>query len=329
MLSTQITNAQDIFKQHGFNKKPLTLSNGHYNEFFNNDEVVQIGTVLLNTQTNQIIAFVNEDTAKTRYLSQLPSRWMSPDPLAAKYPQISPYVYCTNNPIKYIDPNGKDWVLNNETKKYTWMDNVTSSKQAPKGYTYVGANNESLLTSMGVKSSYEQNQTRRFLTLGSEEGKAKRGAGKATVATLIPAAKGALLGQKAEGNINITPNVSYNQKDASDNNKSGITFQGVTVSGTLSQEKDEVTATGGTLNVKNGNNTYTATLGIPEGSSVRATGTTVTTASVAIPANQIIPGSLTNANISAGTTNNEIIYIAPVSIDVNLQQTNSTTSENE
>ena len=52
LLYIQFANAQDIFKQHGFDKKPLTLSNGQYNEFFNNDKVVQIGTILLNTQTN-------------------------------------------------------------------------------------------------------------------------------------------------------------------------------------------------------------------------------------------------------------------------------------
>lgn len=82
----QLAHAQDIFKQHGFDKEPLTLSNGSYNEFFNNDEVVQIGSVLLNTRTNKIVAFVEEDTTKTKYLAENSSRWLSIDPLAAKYP---------------------------------------------------------------------------------------------------------------------------------------------------------------------------------------------------------------------------------------------------
>ena len=34
-------------------------------------------------------------------------KWMSVDPLADKYPNISPYAYCGWNPVKYKDPNGK------------------------------------------------------------------------------------------------------------------------------------------------------------------------------------------------------------------------------
>ena len=36
------------------------------------------------------------------------SKWLSPDPLSDKYPEISPYAYCGWNPVKYIDPDGRD-----------------------------------------------------------------------------------------------------------------------------------------------------------------------------------------------------------------------------
>ena len=42
------------------------------------------------------------------YASSLPL-WLSVDPLADKYPYISPYAYCGWNPIKYVDPNGREW----------------------------------------------------------------------------------------------------------------------------------------------------------------------------------------------------------------------------
>ena len=35
------------------------------------------------------------------------SIWLSVDPLADKYPGVSPYVYCGNNPIRLVDPDGR------------------------------------------------------------------------------------------------------------------------------------------------------------------------------------------------------------------------------
>jgi RHS repeat-associated protein len=35
-------------------------------------------------------------------------RWLSLDPLAAKYPDLSPYAFVANNPIRLIDPDGRD-----------------------------------------------------------------------------------------------------------------------------------------------------------------------------------------------------------------------------
>jgi len=65
-------------------------------------------------------------------------RFTTIDPLAEKYYTISPYAYCGNNPVIRIDPDGMDWVENNETKDITWNKNVTSADNTPDGFTYRG-----------------------------------------------------------------------------------------------------------------------------------------------------------------------------------------------
>ena len=41
-----------------------------------------------------------------RYYSSDLSIWLSVDPMSGKYPSMSSYVYCANNPVKLADPEG-------------------------------------------------------------------------------------------------------------------------------------------------------------------------------------------------------------------------------
>ena len=43
------------------------------------------------------------------------SIWLSVDPMSDKYPGVSPYAYCGNNPVRLVDPNGEDWFENEKT----------------------------------------------------------------------------------------------------------------------------------------------------------------------------------------------------------------------
>lgn len=125
--SVGFTHAQDIFKKHGLKKKPLTFCDGQYNEFINNPEVVQIGTVMYNTRTNKVIKLIDENTLKTTYKAEFSS--MSLDPKAEKYYSVSPYAFCNNNPVNLIDPDGMEWFYHSADGKadptWIWHDGST------------------------------------------------------------------------------------------------------------------------------------------------------------------------------------------------------------
>jgi RHS repeat-associated protein len=42
-----------------------------------------------------------------RYYDSQLSVWLSVDPLSDKYPSLSPYTYCANNPVMMVDPDGR------------------------------------------------------------------------------------------------------------------------------------------------------------------------------------------------------------------------------
>ena len=53
-------------------------------------------------------------------------RWMNVDPLAEKYTSLCPYVYVANNPITYIDPNGKEIVVPNKEDQIKVLKMINS-----------------------------------------------------------------------------------------------------------------------------------------------------------------------------------------------------------
>ena len=62
----------------------------------------------------------------SRYYNSSLSIWLSVDPMAGKYPSLSPYAYCANNPVRIQDPNGEDiWEIN-ESGYARWVDGSTT-----------------------------------------------------------------------------------------------------------------------------------------------------------------------------------------------------------
>ena len=53
-----------------------------------------------------------------RFYHPQSTRWTTMDPLAEKYYFLSPYAFCSNNPINFVDWNGEDWYIFSSSGQY-------------------------------------------------------------------------------------------------------------------------------------------------------------------------------------------------------------------
>jgi hypothetical protein len=64
---------------------------------------------------------------------ELMTMWLSVDPMSDKYPSISPYNYCAWNPVKIVDPDGREIVIHHD--KYDYHLKMEKNKENGK-YTF-------------------------------------------------------------------------------------------------------------------------------------------------------------------------------------------------
>ncbi|MBN9293382.1 MAG: hypothetical protein J0G96_05330 [Flavobacteriia bacterium] len=103
--------------------KVVTLSNDKYVETHLNDSLQRIGSVIVNMNTGTIHQLLDLDSIdkKDRIDPTVATRWYSVDPLASKYPGMSPYGFVASNPIMNREIDGRDYIIsiNHETKTIT------------------------------------------------------------------------------------------------------------------------------------------------------------------------------------------------------------------
>ena len=179
------SNAQNPFEKYGYTPKIATLSKGKYQEFHDQERVVKIGEVLFDTKTKQIVGFVEE---KISFVSEKPknniaTRWISPDPLAEEYPNMSPYNFVKNNPIIYVDPDGRsvevvdlyeknekgNYINPNAVKAFEYFTNSPEgkeylSKYASKGQEIAGVTFEKSgeYDKKGIDLSFSEDKSKVF-----------------------------------------------------------------------------------------------------------------------------------------------------------------------
>ena len=89
----------------------------------------------------------------SRYYSSDLSIWLIVDPMSDKYPSLSPYVYCANNPVKLVDPNGEEVEKPDDPPKKNNSSNQQSSYSMVSYYTqqYKKANDVTTKVNYGLK----------------------------------------------------------------------------------------------------------------------------------------------------------------------------------
>ena len=78
----------------------------------------------------------------SRYYSSDLSIWLSVDPMSDKYASLSPYVYCADNPVKLVDPDGEEIYVEIDGVKYKYNGNGLVGKDGcefvPKANSFGG-----------------------------------------------------------------------------------------------------------------------------------------------------------------------------------------------
>ncbi len=92
----------------------------------------------------------------SRYYSSDLSIWLSVDPMSDKYPSLSPYTYCAENPVKLVDPDGEAWWIP-RGKTEPVFDPDISMENCPSDGIFIGqtcAWQQSNLSQLTVTNCY-------------------------------------------------------------------------------------------------------------------------------------------------------------------------------
>ena len=130
--------AGNPFAKYGSKAPVATLSKGKYLEVHDLDSIVTIGTSRWHVDNKKIVCDIIIDSLNVdaQPIGDRVGRWMSPDPLSEEFPSWSPYNMSFNNPVRYVDPDGRAptdiiGTFNKQTGKLSIIDRDHYKKGLP------------------------------------------------------------------------------------------------------------------------------------------------------------------------------------------------------
>ena len=95
----------------------------------------------------------------SRYYSSDLSIWLSVDPMSDKYPSLSPYTYCADNPVKLVDPEGEEFEEGKPPGRISTFLNdldrkIVGSSENRKGEGHSDGANRGIITNQDVEVGF-------------------------------------------------------------------------------------------------------------------------------------------------------------------------------
>lgn len=182
----------------------------------------------------------------------------------------------------------------------------------PKGLQYVGAQANDILYHMGLSPQYET-QSDWGISLGTIGGD-----------DIIKGILGVSI-TNLEATVGISVNCAIDDANISDNNRTGLTFTGITVNATgvtssRASSSDLLSNTYGALKVYTNGQTFSGKFVAPKGQYMAPSGVTPKSARINIPASAVTNGNyIQAAKLSLGAPNQNVIFSINPKLQWNLQ----------
>jgi RHS repeat-associated protein len=174
--SSYITNLNGVVTQHmEYLPYGETLVDEHQNSYntpfkFNAKELDSLSRVALR---------IGKETGNyyygARYYNPKWSFWLNVDPLAEKYPGFSPYVYVYNNPLNFIDPDGREGIVvsgspgNHKNKKH-FLENGLSKAISAQSHFQRDGEKTTWIVYNGSKNGYTEKQLKTYRARAEKAG---------------------------------------------------------------------------------------------------------------------------------------------------------------